>query len=126
MKIVLIVVGVIVAVLLAGLFGATRGLKDIRKLEIGEVDLSSLTDGVYEGSYRKTRWNYNVRLTVHDGRINDVQFIEKPDDGEFSDKAAQALLDAQSVAIDTVSGASINTRAFRKAVENALSQDPVR
>lgn len=124
MRIVLIVVGVIVVLLLLGLFAVTRGMKDIRKLEIHDIDISSLEDGEYEGSYHKTRWNYRVKLTVKDGRIEDVSFIEKPDDGKFSKNASEEILKAQSVQIDTVSGATINTRAFQKAVENALAQAP--
>jgi uncharacterized protein with FMN-binding domain len=126
MKIVLIVVGVLVVVVLGGLFAVTRGMKEIKQLSIGNPDVSALQDGVYEGSYHKSRWNYGVRLTVKDGRIENVEFTEKPDDGEFSQAAAQALLQSQSVRIDTVSGASVNTRAFQKAVENALSEAPKR
>jgi uncharacterized protein with FMN-binding domain len=124
MRIVLIVVGVLVALLLIGLFAVTRGMKDIRQLSIEDPDISSLQDGTYEGSYHKTRWNYGVRVTIEDGRIAGIEFTEKPDDGKFSGEAVDAVLQAQSLQIDTVSGASINTRAFQKAVENALAQAP--
>lgn len=126
MRIVLIVVGVIVVLLLIGLFAVTRGMKEIRQLEIGKPDVSSLQDGVYEGSYRKTRWNYEVKVTVKDGRIENIEFADKPDDGKFSEEAVDAVLQAQSLDIDTVSGASINTLAFRKAVENALAGPPLK
>jgi uncharacterized protein with FMN-binding domain len=124
MRIVLIVVGVIVVLLLAGLFAVTRGMKEIRNLSIENPDIASLQDGEYEGSYHKTRWNYRVKVTLKDGQIRNIEFTEKPDDGSFSDKAVEAVLEAQSLDIDTVTGASINTRAFQKAVENALSQAP--
>jgi uncharacterized protein with FMN-binding domain len=124
MRIVLIVVVVILVLLLAGFFAVTRGMKDIRNLSIENPDISSLQDGEYEGSFHKTRWNYRVKVTLEEGEIRDIQFIDKPDDGSFSDKAVDAVLEAQSLDIDTVTGASINTRAFRKAVENALSHAP--
>jgi uncharacterized protein with FMN-binding domain len=124
MRIVLIVAGVIVVLLLAGLFAVTRGMKEIQNLSIENPDISSLQDGEYEGSFHKTRWNYRVKVTLKEGEIRDIQFIDKPDDGSFSDKAVDAVLEAQSLDIDTVTGASINTRAFRKAVENALAHAP--
>ncbi len=124
MRIVLIIVAVLVVLVLLGLFALTRGMKEIRNLSIEAPELAQIQDGVYEGSYKKTRWNYGVKVTVKGGRIADVEVTEKPDDGDFTSKAAQKIVEAQSVQIDTVSGASINTRAFQKAVETALKSAP--
>ncbi len=126
MRIVLIIVIVLVVLVGGGLFAVTRGMKEIKNLSIGDPDVSRIQDGVYEGSFKKTRWNYGVKVTVKSGRIADVEVTQKPDDGDFTAKAAQKIVEAQTVGIDTVSGASINTRAFRKAVENALKDAPVK
>ena len=124
MRIVLIIVAVLVVIVLLGLFAVTRGMKEIRNLSIEDPDVTKIQDGVYEGSYKKTRWNYGVKVTVKGGRIDNVEVTQKPDDGDFTSKAAQEIVNAQSVQIDTVSGASINTRAFQKAVETALKTAP--
>ncbi len=124
MRIVLIIVVVLVVIVLLGLFAVTRGMKEIKNLTIEAPDVSQIKDGVYEGGYKKTRWNYAVKVTVKGGRIADIEVTQKPDDGDFTAKAAQKIVDAQSVQIDTVSGASINTRAFQKAVETALKDAP--
>jgi uncharacterized protein with FMN-binding domain len=118
MKIVLIVLGVIVVVALLGLFALTRGMKEIKALQIEGLDISKVPDGVYEGAYAKTRWKYRVKVTVKGGKIEDIEVIESPAD--IAGKAAQVMRETQSIEVDTVSGASINTRAFQKAVENAL------
>lgn len=124
MRIALIIVAVLVVIVLLGLFAVTRGMKEIKNLSIENPDVSQIQDGVYEGSYKKTRWNYGVKVTVKDGRIADVEVTQKPDDGDFTSKAAEKIVGAQTVQIDTVSGASINTRAFQKAVETALKGAP--
>lgn len=124
MRIALIIVAVLVVIVLLGLFAVTRGMKEIKNLRIENPDVSQIQDGVYEGSYKKTRWNYGVKVTVKSGRIADVEVTQKPDDGDFTSKAAEKIVEAQTVQIDTVSGASINTRAFQKAVETALKNAP--
>ena len=124
MRIALIIVAVLVVIVLLGLFAVTRGMKEIKNLRIENPDVSQIQDGVYEGSYKKTRWNYGVKVTVKGGRIADVEVTHKPDDGDFTSKAAEKIVEAQTVQIDTVSGASINTRAFQKAVETALKNAP--
>src|SRR6056297_208568 len=124
MRIALIIVAVLVVIVLLGLFAVTRGMKEIKNLNIENPDVSQIQDGEYEGSYKKTRWNYGVKVTVKDGRIADVEVTQKPDDGDFTSKAAEKIVGAQNVQIDTVSGASINTRAFQKAVETALKSAP--
>src|SRR6056297_3424076 len=124
MRIVLIIVAVLVVIVLLGLFAVTRGMKEIKNLSIENPEVSQIQDGVYEGSYKKTRWNYGVKVTVKGGRIANVEVTRKPDDGDFTSKAAQKIVEAQTVRIDTVSGASINTRAFQKAVETALKNAP--
>jgi uncharacterized protein with FMN-binding domain len=54
---VLIIIAVLVVLVVLGLFAVTRGMKEIRNLSIEAPDISQIKDGVYEGSYKKTRWN---------------------------------------------------------------------
>ena len=126
MRVVLIILGIIAVILIAGYIAATRGMKEIRNLSIVDPDVSKIEDGVYEGSYRKTRWNYGVKVTIEGGRIADIEVTNKSDSSDICSDAAQKMVEAQTVEIDTVSGASINTRAFQKAVENALRSAPAK
>jgi uncharacterized protein with FMN-binding domain len=106
------------------LLGATAGMGEIRKMVINDVDLTSHADGVYKGSYHKSRWTYDVEVTVADHKIvavkntNDKTKMAKG----FNKTAALAIIKKQSPKIDAVSGATISTKAFGKAVENALNQ----
>jgi uncharacterized protein with FMN-binding domain len=121
-KITLIILGSIVVFGVIMFFVASMGISDIKKMVINEVDLSKIADGVYKGTFHKVRWTYEVEVTVKDHRITSIKNINKlPDPAvKLTDGAIKSIIDKQSVKIDVVSGATINTKAFQKAVENAL------
>ncbi len=73
---------------------------EARSLPRDKVDFSRLQDGVYEGSYAggMYRWRANsVKVTVDAGVIED-----------------------QTLQVDTVSGATLTSKAYLQSVENAL------
>ena len=117
------VVGGIFIVIVFGIWMATLGLNDIRKMAIHDIDLQKVQDGTYSGSFKKTRWHNDVEVTVKNHRIQDIKNTNKlpPPNRMVVDKAIRAILIKQSLLIDVVSGASVNTKAFQKAVENALT-----
>lgn len=125
MKTVLILLGVIVGLgALGALFGMI-GLGDIKKMVVRDIDLSTVPDGVYRGSFHKARWNHEVEVTVKDHRLVSVKKIDKATDAarkKIFDQAVDAMLGKQSVRIDVVSGATVDTRAVQKAVEDALAK----
>ncbi len=123
MKIVLIVIGVILLLGLIGFIAGSIGLGDVKKMVINDVDLSRVPDGVYRGKFHKVRWTYDVEVTVKDHKITAIKTLNKVDGREMIVEGAQeAIIKNQSVKIDAVSGASIDTKAFQKAVENALAE----
>jgi uncharacterized protein with FMN-binding domain len=123
MKAFLIVIGIIAV--FAGVIALFMfyGMGQIRRLVIRGVDLSKIDDGTYEGQYHKGRWTYDVQVTVKDHRIVDVKNMNKMMEmaKEVNAKATAEIVKNQSPVIDVVSGATIFTRAFQKAVENALN-----
>jgi len=99
------------------------GKGDVIGLKIGNADLSKVADGVYTGSYAKGRWGYTVKVTVAGNRIADLEITDCKNAKiytDFNNAITARVMDAQSLNIDTVSGASVNTKAFLKAIENAL------
>lgn len=124
MRTLVIILGIIAIIVAPGAFYIFHGMRGIRKLVIKDIDLSKLADGVYTGSYHKTRWIYDVEVTVKKKRIvevrntNTVMMKRSP---RTDGKVASEIVKAQSPRIDVVSGCTINTRALGKAVENALS-----
>jgi uncharacterized protein with FMN-binding domain len=118
----LLITGIVLAALVGLIAGvAFSGMGYVRKMEVNPVDLSAVADGVYPGSFKKGRFSYSVEVRVKDHRIEAVRSAAT---GKAIDPAVERvfgrILQDQSVKIDTVSGASLTTKAVSKAAENAL------
>src|SRR5271169_6534735 len=77
LRVVLSVAGGIVILAVLFVMAINIGMGDIRKLVIKGVDLSHVADGVYDGSYHKGRWTYDVQVTVSNHRITTVRNTNK-------------------------------------------------
>lgn len=94
------------------------------QLATGETPLPVVEDGVYIGSYQGFRWSNTVEVTVKDHKIIGIRTL-KPQvfaKIETIDTMTERILSAQSTEVDTVSGATADSKAYLKAVENALKQ----
>ena len=130
-KNVLIVIAAIVIVLIAIAAGllvwVTRGLSTYKNVTINNVDLSKVPDGTYTGSFKGGRWSNTVEVTVKDHKITDIEITK---DVLFKSTRVPGvlfprILKAQSLKVDTVSGATVTSKAYLKAIEDALtSQQP--
>lgn len=83
------------------------------------------TDGVYTGAASGYHGSTHVQVTVENGYLTDITVLSTGDDAEFFSQAKAivipAILAQQSVAVDTVSGATYSSNAIIGAVTNALS-----
>lgn len=100
------------------------GLEAGRNIPIGILDFSKLKDGIYIGCYKAGRWSNEVKVTVSSGKVTGIRILR---DVRFamrsvSEDVMNSIMEAQSLQVDTVSGATITTRAYLKAVENALTE----
>ena len=81
-------------------------------------------DGVYAGSGTGLRGQTNVAVTVENGEITDITVTSYQDDQQFFVRAESgmitSILQAQSVDVDTVSGATFSSNSIKEAVANAL------
>jgi len=102
--------------------------KEARSLPLDSVDFSKLNDGTYHGAYEggMYRWRANeCQVTVSSGKVTDIQLVGSEDPG--SENAQHEVLydrviKAQSLQVDTISGATLTSKAWLQAVENALVQ----
>lgn len=88
--------------------------------------MSGQWDGsVYDGEYGAVQ----VQVTLEDGQITDITWLQLPSSGNSSRINANAApllvqeaLTAQSANVDTVSGASYTSEAFRTSLQAALEE----
>lgn len=125
-----ITVIVVLVVLLAAVMGGgvlyTAGEhKEAKDLPIAAIDFKNLNDGTfigeYEGGMKKWRTN-KVQVTVSSGKVTEIKVLEQKYDlkPDFTNKLYDRVMDAQSLQVDTISGATLTSKACLKSVENAL------
>lgn len=123
LKVVWIILGVFALLVVAILGFALLGKGSTESLKLSGATAAALEDGVYSGSYDAFRWSNAVEVTVKDHRIESIrvtkpQVVAKP---ETIEALTSRVLQSQSTEVDTVSSATIDSKAFLKAVENALT-----
>ncbi|MBN2392640.1 MAG: FMN-binding protein [Anaerolineae bacterium] len=102
--------------------------QEARSLPLDAVDFSKLNDGVYHGAYAGGMYKWRVNecdVTVADGKVTGIQLAVSQDPGGKNTQH-EALYDrviaAQSLQVDTISGATLTSKAYLQAIENALVQ----
>ena len=127
---------VIAATVVAGL-GAAGGIgwsrlskehREARSLPLDAVDFSKLRDGTYRGAYAggMYKWRANeCDVTVANSRVTGIQLVGSQDPGGKNtqhEALYDRVIEAQSLQVDTISGATLTSKAYLQAVENALLQ----
>jgi uncharacterized protein with FMN-binding domain len=115
----LIIVGV------SFVFYLSRGIDEGQQITLSPINLSSVQDGVYRGQFDFKRWSNTLEVTVVDHQITEIKII---DDVRFvkegvSNELFQKIIDKQEVPDDLVSEATITSKAYIKAIENALRNE---
>ena len=129
--------GWIIVLILLIVFGTAAGIgwyylqkehTEARSLPLDGVDFSKLVDGTYEGSYAGGMYKWRANecvVTVSDGRVSDIQLGGSKDPGaENTDYKVlyERVIEDQTLQVDTISGATLTSKAYLQAVENALLQ----
>lgn len=115
-----------------GVSGATvtsNAVKTAAKAAIaefkGEVAEVSFTPGTYEGSAYGNTSTITVKVTVNESAIEDIEIVSHNETPVLWDAARDTviaeILGEQSLAVDTVAGASVSSNGIIRAVEDALA-----
>jgi len=101
----------------------SREHHEAASLPLDAVDFARLSDGTYHGVYEggMYRWRANAcDVTVKDGKVASIRLV----DGKYPgvEMLYDRVIKAQSLQVDTISGATLTSKAFLKCVENALTQ----
>ncbi len=102
--------------------------REAASLPLNAVNFDQLNDGIYHGVYEggMYRWRVNeCNVTVANGKVTDIQLVGSKDPGAKNTDYAMLydrVIEAQSLQVDTISGATLTSKAYLQAVENALIQ----
>jgi uncharacterized protein with FMN-binding domain len=125
--IVLLIIFVILAV--SGGIGWSLLSKEHREaasLPLNAVNFHKLSDGTYHGVYAggMYRWRTNeCDVTVTNGAVTGIQLAGSNDpaaEKNYTETLYDRVIQAQSLHVDTISGATLTSKAYLQCVENAL------
>lgn len=126
-KVIMIVAGLVLA---GGIVIGARYLisvkeyqKAVKEISIKNVDLLKVADGSYIGSYDVNFVAAKVKVDVENHKIIDIDLLEhKTERGKKAEVIPKKVVQAQSLKVDTISGATNSSKVILKSIENALEK----
>ncbi len=95
------------------------------EVETMEVDVTAVADGTYTGTGTGFKSEVTVEVTVSGGEITEIVILDHDDTPAFWDMAEEEtinrIIEAQSVEVDAVSGATASSVGIMEAVFDALN-----
>lgn len=124
LKIILYTLGALALIGIGMMVFLNIGLSSGKNVRIGVVDFSTLKDGIYHGLHKAGRWSNQVDVTVDTGKVTDIQVTKDVtfSNSEWRDRTLKDVVDEQTLQVDIISGATVTTKAYLKAIENALDK----
>lgn len=125
-----VVLAVLAVVVLVGYLGIRVSIGRIEAAHqklfsetIASVDLETIPDGSYLGSYSAFPVLAEVKVTVASHRITNIELLRhRNGQGSWAEAMLTKVIDAQSLDVDAVAGATISSKVILKAIAKALDQ----
>ncbi|HED23766.1 MAG TPA: FMN-binding protein, partial [Firmicutes bacterium] len=122
-KVILIALAALVIIVIfavrAAMGNVEANLEQLSEQPLEEINLAGVADGLYRGSYTAFPVAVEVEVNVNEQVITAIELL-KHQNGQGG--AAEVILDdvivAQSLEVDTVSGATYSSMFILKAVED--------
>jgi len=94
---------------------------DLDAIVINNPDVRQVADGTYRGESKVGPVRVTLDVTVKDGAYQSIHLIRHFNGrGKSAEAIIPAVINAQSLEVDCVSGATGSSKAILKAVEDAL------
>lgn len=111
------------AAALALLMGGCAFMGEIDRIEIVEPDLAKAADGTWIGEWNTTLVSATVSVDTLSRRIEGIEILRHDcGKGEPAEAITDRVIASQSLAVDTVSGATGSSKVILRAVQDALEK----
>jgi uncharacterized protein with FMN-binding domain len=96
---------------------------NLDKIVISNPDLNQVVDGTYRGESKVGPVRVTLDVTVQRGVIQNINLIKHFNGrGEKAEVIIPRVVEAQSLEVDMISGATASSKAILKAIETALEK----
>jgi uncharacterized protein with FMN-binding domain len=123
-SILIIIVLVLAIVFIAAkvfLAKSEANLEQLALLEIPDVDLASAKDGDYIGSYSAFPVSAEVKVIIKNHTIKEIELLKHNNgQGQGAEVIPDKVIEAQSLKVDSISGATYSSKVILKAIREAL------
>ena len=125
-KILLIIIAIIVAI--AAVIGAVvtiagRNQKAVSEAVIEDFDLAIVPDGTFTGKYNAFPVVVEVKVTVKDHVMTGIDLVKHMNgQGDAAEALPGKVVEAQSLTVDTISGATYSSKVILLAIQDALQR----
>jgi uncharacterized protein with FMN-binding domain len=98
---------------------------DLKRQELGPLEVSGKADGLYRGAYKTWPLAAEVDVTIEAGTIAGIDLVtHKYGRGKPAEAVIERVIAAQSLNVDAVSGATASSKTILIAIRNALEPQP--
>jgi uncharacterized protein with FMN-binding domain len=123
--ILLVVLTMIILAIIAGvIYFVNRSNAEFAKLqevEITNVDLSAIDDGVYQGEYKSFPVEAIVLVTIENHMISNIEIVKHlTGQGKDAEDIIFDVVFFQSLEVDVIAGATYSSKVILLAIKNAL------
>ena len=95
----------------------------VAAIEIENVDLQKVADGEYTGDFDAIFVKATVKVVVKDHKIEAIELIQHDNGrGANAEVIPDNVVKAQSLLVDTISGATSSSKVILEAIEQALKK----
>jgi uncharacterized protein with FMN-binding domain len=123
-----IILGILTVVIIGAYFGirsfietTESNLNQLADLPISNVDISKAPDGTYTGNYQVFPVTVEVEVTIKNHEITGIELVKhRSGQGAPAEVIPGKVVEAQTLEVDVVSGATYSSKVILKAIENAL------
>lgn len=118
-----IILAVIAVLLMAAALFLMGGLSEGTNAQLHGINLSEKPDGDYTGTYRLNRWTNTVQVHVKNHEIIGIDIVNDITIpiAQCSDEMISRVIEVQDTRVDVVSGATVTSKAYLKAIEDAMN-----
>ena len=100
-----------------------KNLEGLTQVQVSNIDLTSVVDGVYAGSYSSFPVAAEVKVTVKNHRITAIELVKHTNgQGAAAEAIPGKVLEKQTLDVEAVSGATYSSKVIIKAIEMALTK----
>ncbi|MCL0060620.1 FMN-binding protein [Dehalococcoidia bacterium] len=98
-------------------------LQEVPHVEVTNIELSEIQDGIYEGSFSEGPVSVRVSVEVKENKIIEIIIIEHQTGlGKKAEKIIGDVIREQSLEVDAISGATLSSNVIRRAIQEALNK----